>query len=131
LPRPRGRLAGAYGVVPSIEQQCATETVCNAVLCPRVAANALQRILGSEQHGESFGPKAETPAKKQRAIDDRRSINAVCLKYRQFGVPKNIRHFKEWLSQHGALTRTNKWGKQFDVGETIVRDILHNTFGVK
>jgi hypothetical protein len=73
-----------------------------------------------------------TPAKKQRAIKNRRPINAKCLEYfRQYGVPRNIRHFIKWLSREGVLTRANKWGKQFEVGESLVRDILHNTFGVK
>lgn len=72
-----------------------------------------------------------TPAKKQKAIGDRKPIIAKCWEYfRQYGAPTNICDFIKWLDQAGVLTRTNEWGKTKERSDTSVRSILHDTFGI-
>lgn len=117
--RERQAFQKAFAIARALEDEISKFGTATGKLSQRLTSHI--RRLGAQL----------TPAKKAKAIEERRPLVRKMLEYvREHGAPKNFRDLYRWLGQD-ALRRKNKWGKRYWICETTVRDVWRTIFGPK
>jgi hypothetical protein len=72
-----------------------------------------------------------TPAKKRKAIEDRRPLVSRCSEiFRKEGAPANKAHFVRRLRDEGILTKA-RVGRQWPISDTTAREILRTVLRLR